>query len=121
MLVQVRVGGDESEPELRGLYGWLAQEPAVRSTASVSLVERPGRPGEMGGWLDAVQLVTDNGWSAASFVLSVVTWRQTRPRPPRVVIRRGDLEISLADGSDDEIGRVTALLEDRGEAGDESQ
>ncbi|MEU4098710.1 hypothetical protein [Streptomyces sp. NPDC026673] len=118
MLVQVRVGGDEPEPELRGLHGWLTQEPAVRSTASVSLVERPARPGEMGGWLDAVQLVTDNGWSAASFVLSVVTWRQTRP--PRVVIRRGDLEISVTDGSDDEVRRIVALLEDRGEAGGEA-
>lgn len=118
--MQVRVDAGEPEPELRGLCGWLAQEPAVRSTASVSLVERLARPGEMGGWLDAVQLVTDNGWSAASFVLSVVTWRQTRPRPPHVVIRRGDLEISLTDGSDDEITRIVALLEDRGEAGGEA-
>ncbi|MDX2854434.1 hypothetical protein PV342_39710 [Streptomyces sp. PA03-3a] len=120
MLVQIRVDGSVAEAELRTLYEWLAQEPVVRSTASVSLVERTARPGEMGGWLDAVQLVTDNGWSAASFVLSVVTWRQTRPRALRVVIRRGDIEISLADGSDDEIRRITALLEDSDGAGGEA-
>ncbi|MDX3235331.1 hypothetical protein PV392_06485 [Streptomyces sp. ME03-5709C] len=121
MRVQIRVDGDEAEPELRGLFGWLAQEPTVRNSASMSLVEGPVRPGDMGGWLDAVQLVTDNGWSAMSFVLSVATWRQTRPRPPRVVIRRGDIEIGLTDGSDDEIRRLTALLEDRDGAGGEAQ
>ncbi|MET8292189.1 hypothetical protein ABZV80_44910 [Streptomyces sp. NPDC005132] len=39
--------------------------------------------GLMGGkGLDVVQLVAGNGWSAASFVLSVAAWRQTRPRAP---------------------------------------
>lgn len=52
MRVQVRVGGDELESELRGLYGWLAQQPPVRNAAAVSLMKRTGRPGEMGGWLD---------------------------------------------------------------------
>jgi transposase len=35
------------------------------------------------------ELATGNGWSAASFVLAVAAWRQTRPRAPQVTIRRG--------------------------------
>ncbi|WP_404200310.1 effector-associated constant component EACC1 [Streptomyces tauricus] len=52
----------------------------------------------MGGVLDVLQLVTANGWSAASFVLSVAAWRQTRPRTPQVTIRRGTTEISTGIG-----------------------
>jgi hypothetical protein len=70
----------------------------------------------MGQLVDVVQLVTGNGWSAASFVLSVLAWRQTRPRPPRIVIRRGDVEVSLAEGTEEEVRRITAALEQPGDA-----
>lgn len=70
----------------------------------------------MGQLIDVLQLVTGNGWSAASFVLSVLAWRQTRPRPPRVVIRRGDIEVSLAEGTEDEVRRIVAALEQADDA-----
>ncbi|MFG3111813.1 effector-associated constant component EACC1 [Streptomyces tendae] len=79
----------------------------------------PG-PGEMGAALDVLQLVTGNGWSAASFVLAVAAWRQTRPQWPRVEIRRGDTVISLTDCSDQEIQQTTRALDrldGEGEAG----
>jgi hypothetical protein len=112
VLVEVRVdGGAQEEAELRLLQDWLRQEPAVRAAAAVSLLERPAQAGAMGGWVEAVQLVTDNGWSAASFVLSVLAWRQTRPRPPRITIRRGGVEVSMTEYSDAEVQRVVAMLE----------
>ncbi|MFE5112989.1 hypothetical protein [Streptomyces sp. NPDC056663] len=63
------------------------------------------RPGEMGTVLDVLQLVTGNGWSAASFVL--VAWRLTRQQQPRVEIRHGDTVIVLTDCSPEEIEQAT--------------
>ncbi|NYV78743.1 hypothetical protein HW445_31100 [Streptomyces sp. UH6] len=98
------------EAELRLLHQWLRQDRQAAGPR-VTRVEGRGRPDEMGTALDALQLVTGNAWSAAAFVVSVLTWRQTRPRPPRVTLRRGEVEVTLTDGTDDEIRRVVALLE----------
>ncbi|MCD7444778.1 hypothetical protein ACFWIJ_00290 [Streptomyces sp. NPDC127079] len=114
--VEVLIPGPRQESDLRSLHGWLRREPALRGTA-VSLDGEAPAPGSMGQLVDVVQLVTGNGWSAASFVLSVLAWRQTRPRPPRIVIRRGDVEVSLAEGTEEEVRRITtALLEQPGDA-----
>ncbi|MEV5787750.1 hypothetical protein ACGFWD_44795 [Streptomyces sp. NPDC048448] len=113
MRADVYIGGERSEDELRSLQDWLGQEPAVRRAAALTLREKSAQPGSMGGVLDVLQLVTGNGWSAASFVLSVAAWRQTRPRAPQVTIRRGNTEISISDGTDAELRQVLAVLESR--------
>ncbi|MFJ7912681.1 hypothetical protein [Kitasatospora sp. NPDC096204] len=110
MQVEVKVSGDGQETELRSLHTWLGQDPQVRSSATLSLVERPAGAGAMGGWLDTLQIVTENGWSAASFVMTVVTWRQTRPRPPKVIVRHGGIEVVLTEGTDAEMQQVIELL-----------
>ncbi|MFE0520787.1 hypothetical protein [Streptomyces sp. NPDC058954] len=110
MQFQIRVTSSRQESELRSLQGWLRQEPATR-TAVVSQGGQTPAPGSMGNLFDMLELVTGNGWSAASFVLSVLAWRQTRPRPPRVVIRYGEVEISLAEGSEEEVRAMVAALE----------
>ncbi|MFE4574322.1 effector-associated constant component EACC1 [Streptomyces chartreusis] len=117
MRVGVLIDGDRSEGELRSLHSWLTQEPAVRRSAELAFRERSSEPGSMGGVLDVLELVTGNGWSAASFVLAVAAWRQTRPRAPQVTIRRGDVEVSICNGSEDELAGALALLEGVGGAG----
>ncbi|MGW1768931.1 effector-associated constant component EACC1 [Streptomyces sp. NPDC002073] len=97
--------------ELRSLQGWLRSDPDVRRTAATDLQGSAPRPGEMGTALDVLELVTGNGWSAASFVLALVTWRQTRPQRPRVEIHRGDTVIVLTDCSPEEIERATRTLD----------
>ncbi|MFD7677087.1 hypothetical protein [Streptomyces sp. NPDC060187] len=107
---QIQVPCHRQESELRSLQEWLRNEPATGS-ATVSLGGQPSPPGSMGQLFDVLELVTGNGWSAASFVLSVLTWQQTRPRPVQVVIRRGSVEISLAEGSEEQVRAVVAALE----------
>ncbi|KNB52789.1 effector-associated constant component EACC1 [Streptomyces caatingaensis] len=109
-LIEVRVEEQDQDEALRSLSTWLAGDSAVRRFAEVSLAERPAGSGAMGGWLEAVQLVTENGWSAASFVLSLVTWRRTRPQPHRVTIRHGDVELSLNHATPEEIERIVTAL-----------
>ncbi|MGW7348749.1 effector-associated constant component EACC1 [Streptomyces sp. NPDC054854] len=105
--------------ELRSLQGWLRSDPDVRGTAVTELGGSAPRPGEMGTALDVLQLVTGNGWSAASFVLALVAWRQSRPRRPRIEIHRGDTIIVLTECSSEEVEQATRALdaaagEDRG-------
>jgi len=97
--------------ELRSLQGWLRADPVVRRSVGVGVRGGVPGPGEMGTVLDVLELVTGNGWSAASFVLAVAAWRQSRPQRPRVEIRRGETVIVLAEGSEEEIARAVRALE----------
>ncbi|MEU3855286.1 hypothetical protein [Streptomyces sp. NPDC029554] len=97
--------------QLRSLQGWLRADPVVGRSAVVEVGGGVPGPGEMGTGLDVLQLVTGNGWSAASFVLAVVAWRQSRPQRPRVEIRRGDTVVVLTDCSEEEIERAVRALE----------
>ncbi|MFF9788371.1 effector-associated constant component EACC1 [Streptomyces nigrescens] len=108
--IEVHVDEDDQDDALRSLRNWLTDDSAVRTTAEISLLEHPKQDGAMGGVLEAVQLVTENGWSAASFVLALATWRQTRGRTPRITLRQGDIEVTLSDASAAEIERVIAAL-----------
>ncbi|MFF3216980.1 hypothetical protein ACFYYB_40960 [Streptomyces sp. NPDC002886] len=97
--------------ELRSLQGWLRLDPAVRGTAVTDLRGSTPRPGEMGATLDVLQLVTGNGWSAASFVLALVAWRQSRPQRPRIEIHQGDRIIVLTGCSPEEVEQATRALD----------
>ncbi|MFE9492466.1 MULTISPECIES: effector-associated constant component EACC1 [unclassified Streptomyces] len=97
--------------ELRSLQGWLRSDPEVRRSATVEARGSEPRPGEMGTAMDVLQLVTGNGWSAASFVLALVAWRQTRPQRGQLEIHRGDTVYVLTGGSDEEVERVIRALD----------
>lgn len=109
LITEVIVGAGR-ETDLRSLHDWLRREPSLRQT-EVSLKQAPTRPGSMGGWVEAVQMITDNGWQAASFVLSLMTWRQTRAGSPQVTIRRGDVEVTVPSGNPEEAARIAVLLQ----------
>jgi hypothetical protein len=109
MRIEVRTG--HSADELRSLHGWLRDEASIRRTASLRLEEEPPAPGQMGTVIDALSVVTQNGWSAASFVLALVAWKQSRPAAPEVTIRRGDVVVTLTHCSSDEVDRAVRLLD----------
>lgn len=109
MITEITIEEDR-EADLRSLHDWLRREPSLRS-AGMSLKQAPIRPGCMGGWVEAVQMITDNGWQAASFVLSLMTWRRTRPGGPQVTIRRGDVEVTVPSGNPEEAARIASLLQ----------
>ncbi|MFD7500882.1 hypothetical protein [Streptomyces sp. NPDC059850] len=117
MRIDVAVSGGEEE--LRSLHDWLGRDPGIRRTAQVELVQSPPSPGQMGVLTDVLQLVTDNAWSAASFVLALSTWRQTRPQAHRITVRRGDLTVSLDGGDGEELRRLMDVLQRPAEPGPE--
>ncbi|MEU3829801.1 hypothetical protein AB0F36_31480 [Streptomyces sp. NPDC029080] len=115
--VRLEVRVDSAAGELRSLQGWLRADPEVRRSAAVEVGGGVPGPGEMGTGLDVLGLVTGNGWSAASFVLALVAWRESRPQRPRVEVRRGDVTVVLTDCSEEEIERVVRVL-DAADAGE---
>ncbi|MFJ7199728.1 hypothetical protein [Streptomyces sp. NPDC098926] len=105
----------ESAGELRSLQGWLRSDPEVRSSATVGVRGSEPRPGETGTAMDVLELVTGNGWSAASFVPALVAWRQSRPQQPRSEVHRGDTVYILTGGSDEEVEPVIRALDADGD------
>jgi hypothetical protein len=71
----------------------------------------------MGSAAEVIQLVTENGWSAASFVMAVVAWKRTRPQTPQITISRDDTTVSLTNCSDEEVERVIRILSE-GQSGE---
>ncbi|MFJ9938949.1 effector-associated constant component EACC1 [Streptomyces erythrochromogenes] len=118
MHVDVRVAAEADE--LRSLHHWLRADTDVRRSSSLTLQEQPPEPGQMGGLVDVIQLVTDNGWSAASFVVALAAWKRTRPQDPQIEIRRGNTVVVLTQCDDDEINRVIRALDTPAENEDEA-
>ncbi|MFJ7177566.1 hypothetical protein ACIQXA_14465 [Streptomyces massasporeus] len=121
--MRVEVSVDGGERELRSLYVWLRQDPAVRRGAQVALTQAPSAPDQMGTLADVLQLVTDNAWSAASFALALSTWRQTRPGRRSITVQRGATTVTVENGSEEELNRLIEALErsDGDDGGAEAQ
>jgi hypothetical protein len=110
MRVEVRV--EPADDELRSLLTWLRRDPDIRRTATLEMRAKSPREGEMGAVADVLQLVTENGWNAANFTLALAAWKQTRPRASRVTVRHDDLVDALTDCSDEQVERITQLLQE---------
>lgn len=111
MEFSVRVVGPDDDRAVTSLYRWLVQDPDVRGHATVSLVPAPRRPGDMGGTVELINVLLGNGIALAGLVLAVISWRQSRPRPPVTYIERGDLRISVEDASPETVRALLRALE----------
>ncbi|MFJ9105634.1 hypothetical protein ACIRJM_45125 [Streptomyces sp. NPDC102405] len=98
------------ETEAYSLYDWLRQESKIRKTAKLSMgsFEAPV-PGAQGPLLDLVSLVVGSGFSAASLVVSIATWRDTRPQSPTVTVERDGITVTVG-GSLEETQRLMEKL-----------
>jgi hypothetical protein len=104
---------EQGARELRSLHAWLRNDAAVRRSSTLEVKEDGApQPGQMGTALEVIKLVTENGWSAASFVMAVVAWKRTRPQSPPITITRDDTTttLTLTNCSDEEVQRVIRIL-----------
>ncbi|MFJ1744864.1 hypothetical protein ACIOJD_01280 [Streptomyces sp. NPDC088116] len=111
MQVDIIVDGEGSDEFLTSLYRWLAQDPDVRYQARVSLSPRQTGPGEMGGALEVINAVVTNGIALGGLAVACATWRAARPAAPAVRIQRGEVTITVEDGSPDTVNRIVEALE----------
>ncbi|GID27721.1 effector-associated constant component EACC1 [Paractinoplanes brasiliensis] len=94
------------DASLDSLARWLEDDSfdiARRSSGS-----RPGAQGP----LDVVDVILSNATAIASLLVSFAAWRNAKhhEREPRFTFRRGDVELSIDDPTDQEIERVIAAL-----------
>jgi Effector Associated Constant Component 1 len=64
----------------------------------------------MGGGLEAIKLVVDEGFQVANFAIALLSWRATRSKRPEVTIKRGGVELSLAKADPEAIEEIVAAL-----------
>ncbi|TQL97297.1 hypothetical protein FB559_2876 [Actinoallomurus bryophytorum] len=113
MAINVYMSGDQAEQELRSLFAWLQQESSVRRQALLSLESTPPAAGEMGGVLEGIKVVADEGFQAANFAIAYASWRATRSKRPKVTIKQAGIEITLDDADPETVEKiVTALKRD---------
>ncbi|MEU5437031.1 hypothetical protein AB0G73_27110 [Streptomyces sp. NPDC020719] len=118
--IEIRVSGAaDPEAELRSLLRWLHVDEAVGHAVHGTLgSSAPADPEHMGTLLDVMSLVVSGGLSAGQLALAVDQWRTARRASPRVLVRRGAVEIEI-DGADPAtIARITALLAGEEHSGD---
>ncbi|MEO3973187.1 hypothetical protein [Streptomyces sp. CAU 1734] len=95
MLIEVRLGGDDAEDDLRSFCAWLRDEPDIRRHASVTLETGAPVPGGLGAPLEVIQLVIDSSFQLASLALAYAAWRATRRNPGDISVRRDGDSIAL--------------------------
>ncbi|MEV8594100.1 hypothetical protein [Streptomyces sp. NPDC052012] len=110
--IDVRVAGvADTEQELRSLLRWLrADEEIGRALHGELRSSAPTDPEHMGNLLDLITLMVSGGLSAAQLVLSIDQWRAARRSRPRVVLRRGSVEIEVVGAEEPTVRAVAALL-----------
>jgi hypothetical protein len=67
------------------LFRWLAEEPGARADGGLARAASRD-PADMGTLVDVLTLIIGSGFSAAQLVLAITQWRESRPRPPELVI-----------------------------------
>lgn len=88
------------------LYRWLLADPELSGRAEVSVGAVTAGQGEMGGALEAVDVVFGNAIALGNLLVAVAAWRGSRPRPPEVKIERDGVSVTVQDGSPETVERV---------------
>ncbi|MGI5526538.1 effector-associated constant component EACC1 [Streptomyces syringium] len=97
--MDIRVGiPDEEDPEpLLSFHSWLMDDRDIRSQARITLVETPGRPGDMTPGIALISLLVSSGFNIAGLGMAIANWRASRKAPPPVRIEVGGVRIVVDD------------------------
>ncbi|WP_435220565.1 effector-associated constant component EACC1 [Streptomyces sp. Tue6028] len=97
---------------LQQLAEWLRGDEQVGDHAEVDLVAAPVGESDMGSAFDAVQVVMDEGFQLANFILAIATWRRTAPAKPGVVIERNGIRVTVDTDDPEKIAQIAEALSD---------
>lgn len=107
-MTQVRIVMDDASAA--SLYRWLAQDREVTRDVALSLGE--GRPEDMGGALEVINVVLSNSIALTSLITSLATWRASRRPPVKVVVERGNIRVAIEGDSSEEVESLVKALEE---------
>ena len=77
-------------------------------------------PGAQGPLLDLVSLVVGSGFSAPSLVVSIATWRDTRPQSPTVTVERDGITVTVGGSLEETQRLMEELLTGTGSGDDDT-
>lgn len=105
MLVTIASSDD---PSLHSLARWLTDDGHHVTPRSSGT-----RPGAQSA-LDLIDVVLSNSTALAALAVSFATWRRAKAHAqnPRFTFRRGDVEISVENPSDEQIKQAIDALSD---------
>lgn len=115
MDVHVSVGGTSDDAALASLFRWLTQDPDVGRGAKVAIEPSSGRPGDMGGAVETLNVVLSNSIALGSLIVAVASWLGSRARGTTVHIERNGVKVTIHDDSTEAVQRVLDALEGGGE------
>jgi len=110
----VRVDDAEDDTDLYDLYRWLSADLDVR-LAAPKLVERPPRPGEMGGVAEAISVVIAAVSAMGGVVSAIAAWKMTRGQrknPTVTVTTPGGTSVTIENGSAEEVAAIYRAIGD---------
>ncbi|WP_433530501.1 effector-associated constant component EACC1 [Micromonospora sp. CA-263727] len=87
--IRVEIEDDEDGAETRSLARWLTRDSSITPRAGVALDQADGVD-DMGGVIEVISLVVSSAIGLGSLVVSVASWRDSRPKPGRVRFRLPD-------------------------------
>jgi hypothetical protein len=89
MEIEFKLSGEDSARELGLLYGWLADDRALRDEVRLEPLHEKGVPGEMGLGLEAVLALVSTAATLGQLPLSYAAWRDGhRPSSQTVIYVR---------------------------------
>jgi hypothetical protein len=110
MEVKIRVDGDPDGLALASLQRWLAQDTDVTRETTVRIEATTCSSGDMGGMLDTITAMVNNGIALGSLIVAYQAWRDSRPQRCRVILERGDIRIDLSDTSPEMVNDLVKAL-----------
>nr|WP_157553887.1 hypothetical protein [Herbidospora sakaeratensis] len=113
MNIRISVAASDTDEELRSLYTWLRDEPAIRENCRISLDGRGIGPGEMGEILDVITLLVTSGLQLPALAQTLSGWAATRRNRPTVTVSRGDFQVVITGANIDEVLEVLDTLDVR--------
>lgn len=108
MEIKVGVISEDNQEPLQSVYEWLTDDPDIRSTASIKLVDSRPQPGSMAGEIELISLLVSSGFNMASLAVAIASWRSTRSAPPPMRIEGPGMRVIVND-SDSEATAIQKI------------
>ena len=106
----IRVAAADSDEALGSLHRWFIRDPEVNRMATFHLAATAGSPGEMGPTFDAIAVAVSDVIALGSLIVTYLSWRDSRARPPEVTIEREGVVVSLSSASPETVGIIVNEL-----------
>lgn len=110
MEVKIRVYDDPDGLALPSLHRWLAQDTDLPRGTIVRLDLAACTTSDMGGTLDAITAMVNDGIALGSLIVAYQAWRDSRSQQRKVIIEYGKIRVDLSDTSPEIVSDLVKAL-----------